>query len=802
MLARLLLARLLLALLPLAAPAAAAQSRGDTTTVATPRPVGEDSTPRQRRHAARERRPPKRAEVTPALLASAFRDAPARAILTLARAARMHQDSALQSYDATTYQRISAGLGLGRIGHDRLAYRAEQATRVRWRRGSGAYVEVTGSRSAMPIAGSDGRGTLNGDISPVPYYPGNESLWIGSSAAKSAVDENEGLVHPLAEGAEAYYTYESGDSVTFRLPGGRTILLRELRVRPREPRWNLAVGSLWFDMQGGQLVRAAYRMAVPMDIVAVSRSDDSSAFDDVPALIKPMLFPMTAQVSAIGVEYGLFDGRFWLPRLQVAEGGARMGMVRVPFSMEQRYEYADVNAGAPLPAIVVAVADTSHPEDNVDLSATIGADSAHPHAPRTAVDSARARRMARRAAQLRCDSTGTRSYTRSDRGGLNPVRVTITCDLEKLARSPELPASIYEHGETVVDRSAMDALVSQALAMGAQAAWAPQPLEVGAARPRYNRIEGLSLGVRADQVLGAGYAAMAAARVGIADREPVVEVAVSRSDLRRTLTLSAYNRLVPANDWGTPFALGSSVNALLFGRDDAYYYRASGLEVTSRPDEAAPGAWRWSAFAEEQRSARVNTGFSLARAIVGTAFDTNIVAARELALGARSRFTSTLGENPQGTRLFSDLRLEGARGAISGLYARAALDLTLSHGIGDGAVALTLAGGTSAGRLPAQRSWYLGGVETVRGQRPGTASGDAFWLARADYAYGRGVVRPVVFADLGWAGDRARWRAIGQPLSGAGVGMTVLDGLVRVDLSRGIAPGRGWRVDSYLNARF
>jgi hypothetical protein len=301
------LASLLLVLLPLAEPAAAPQARGDTTTVATPRPVVEDSTPRQRRRAARERRPARRAEVTPALLASAFRDAPARAILSLARSARMHQDSALQSYDATTYQRISAGLGLGRIGRDRLAYRAEQATRVQWRRGSGAYVEVTGSRSAMPIAGSDGRGTLNGDISPVPYYPGNESLWIGSSAAKSAVDENEGLVHPLAEGAEAYYTYESGDSVTFRLPGGRTILLRELRVRPREPRWNLAVGSLWFDMQGGQLVRAAYRMAVPMDIVAVSRSDDSSAFDDVPALIKPMLFPMTAQVSAIGVEYGLFE---------------------------------------------------------------------------------------------------------------------------------------------------------------------------------------------------------------------------------------------------------------------------------------------------------------------------------------------------------------------------------------------------------------------------------------------------------------------------------------------------------------
>jgi hypothetical protein len=52
--------------------------------------------------------------------------------------------------------------------------------------------------------------------------------------------------------------------VSFRLPGGRTIQLREMKVRPRSPKFNLAVGSLWIETATGQLVRAAYRLAAPL----------------------------------------------------------------------------------------------------------------------------------------------------------------------------------------------------------------------------------------------------------------------------------------------------------------------------------------------------------------------------------------------------------------------------------------------------------------------------------------------------------------------------------------------------------
>jgi hypothetical protein len=386
----------------------------------------------------------------------------------------------------------------------------------------------------------------------------------------------------------------------------------------------------------------------------------------------------------------------------------------------------------------------------------------------------------------------------------NPVFVTISCDAARLAHSPDLPPSIYEQGEQAfsdADMGEMQALVNQALSMDAQAEFAPQLPTGGLDRPRYNRIEGLSLGVRADQVLGAGYSLHGTARLGVADLEPNVELTGSRSDLRRTLSLTAYNRLVSANDWGNPLSLGSSISAFAFGRDEGFYYRASGLELSRAPEAGGESSLIVSLFAEQERTATQRTTFSLARSVSGTQFEPNFEAVRGIYVGARTRYLRSFGLDPQGFRLFSDARLEGARGD-SGSYGRAALDLTGSHGIGNGAASVTVAGGSSVGDLPTQRFWFLGGTETVRGQRPGIQAGNAFWLARGELAYGLSVVRPVVFGDIGWAGDRTRWRDIGQPVSGVGVGMSVMDGLVRFDVARGIHPEKAWRVNAYLDARF
>ena len=188
----------------------------------------------------------KRIPVTPELEQSAFRDPGARMLLLKAREARMRQDSALLSYDATAYQRMSAGLGFRTFGRDRLLFRTENASRVRWSRDGGTWVDLKGARTAMPmVKGADADVDYH-EMSPIPYYPGRDALWIGSGVSKAEVDPEE-LIHPIAIGSEAYYRFATGDSITFTLSDGKKIALRELRVEPRRPNWRLSVGSFWFD---------------------------------------------------------------------------------------------------------------------------------------------------------------------------------------------------------------------------------------------------------------------------------------------------------------------------------------------------------------------------------------------------------------------------------------------------------------------------------------------------------------------------------------------------------------------------
>src|SRR5262249_50196160 len=151
----------------------------------------------------------------------------------------------------------------------------------------------------------------------------------------------------------------------------------------------------------------------------------------------------------------------------------------------------------------------------------------------------------------------------------------------------------------------------------------------------------------------------------------------------------------------------------------------------------------------------------------------NIVATNGTYAGTALRIRHTRGLDPNGFRIFTDLRFESATGDST--YGRGALDLTFTNGFGPYAGALTLSAGSSVGAIPLQRRWYLGGTHTVRGQRPDTAqSGNAFWLARAEIGRTIQGARPVLFTDIGWAGDRNRMGSIGRPLSGVGAGASLL----------------------------
>ncbi len=769
----------------------------------------------------RGRRPGIRRAVTPELFASAFKDPTAKTTLLHARAARMTQDSALVSYDAMSYQRISAGLGFTSIGRDRLLFRHESAARVRWQQGVGVWMDAKGSRTAVPVVAHDEakkemRNEMEHDPdmnASIPYFPGNEPFWIGGDIAKSQVDEHE-LVHPIADGAEAYYTYETGDSIRFTLPNKTVIQLRELKVRPREPHWNLAVGSLWFDTNSGQLVRAAYRLSVPMDIWAVATEEDPKSMDDVPVWVKPMITPMKAELAAVVVEYGLHEGRFWLPRLRSAEGSAQVSFMRVPFKMEESFKYNSVNGKDTLPTIKIAQATprSRMPDSLTEEQRQQWRDSVRAAArvrARAVRDSIRlGLKTAVGDHHSECDTSDTwvRMQTRYD--NQLPVAVRIPCDISKLENSPDLPKSIYDPGEELFGGKELDALKAEALSLTAQAPFSlrlrsgllpPPTISYGPSMMRYNRVEGFSAGGSVEQQFGGGYAGMVVGRIGVADWEPNVELSATRSNVTQTIGVGVYNHLVSASDWGRPLSFGSSFSALMFGRDEGFYYRATGLEVTGSRAASFGGGTRvdWRAFTEQERTAAVNTNF----AINGGHFPDNVIARRGTYTGVGTRLSNTYGLDPSGFRLFTDLRIEGAVGDSA--YGRGALDLTASHGLGRLAASLTAAGGSSVGGLPRQRYWFLGGSQTVRGQSPDTAqSGNAFWLTRLEVGSNDAGMRPTLFGDLGWTGDRTKMTQNIRPMSGVGAGVSFLDGLFRFDVARGIYPRKQFRVDLYLESKF
>ena len=76
------------------------------------------------------------------------------------------------------------------------------------------------------------------------------------------------------------------------------------------------------------------------------------------------------------------------------------------------------------------------------------------------------------------------------------------------------------------------------------------------------------------------------------------------------------------------------------------------------------------------------------------------------------------------------------------------------------------------------------------------------WLGRGELGLNTVWARPILFYDAGWAGRREDFGRPGRPLSGAGIGLSFLDGLIRTDVSKGIWPEKGWRLDLYLDALF
>jgi len=706
----------------------------------------------------------------------AYLDSGAAEIVRRARARKAGEDRSLLGFRALATQRL--GVGISALRRERILYHHELVARVEWRRGDTARVYALGARAGVPmVRGSgevpDGLGGMLGDLA---FDPDKDLLRINPRDSVGGDD----LRNPLGEGSEAHYRFRSGDTTVLAFPDGRSVRVIELLVIPRRADFWLVAGSFWFDAASYGLVRAVFRMARPFDLALDADSGDS---DDVPGALKPI----RVEIRFVTIEYGLQAFRWWLPRIIALDGVARAGsLLRIPVRFERVYTEYQVDGGGGLP-----------PARPMPLPE---------RAARAPAPSRPARERARVRAEVRIGSApdSTRHRERHERGdSAFPVVVVMPSDTAVLAESPYLPPAIFDPGQGLVSETELREIgraaglhLAPPFPARAGFRWAPKDPTL----LRYNRVEGLSFGARLDAESGA-LALDASARIGWADRVPNADLGLTRSTTGLRLRLGGHYRLAAADPAARPFGVGNSLGALLFGRDDGDYFRALGAELTGAPALARPQWITWRLYAERQRAVEKETDAGLARLFDGShRFRDNVAAARADQLGANLTVRGQRGADPARLVLGADVYLEGATGTFD--FARGALTTRVASPLPLGfAAALELAAGSSLGTVPPQSLWYLGGPTTLRGYGGAAAVGESFWRGRLEVAARSPAARFALFGDAGWAGARRDFADnapfAGKPLLAWGVGASFLDGLVRLDLARGLRSPAGWRVDLY-----
>jgi hypothetical protein len=556
-------------------------------------------------------------------------------------------------------------------------------------------------------------------------------------------DEVRGVLHPAAPGGPDFYDYRLVDSLTLRLPGTpEPVRVYEMRVRPKDDRTAAFVGSIFVERRTGAIVR--------MDFTFTRA-----------AYVDPSL-----DYINISLDNGLWEGRYWLPNEQRIEIRRHFPELELPVGSVIRgsMRVGNYRFNQPLPPTtflgprVVAVPRAQREAFPFEqgIHAEVREEGIGP-----AVELAQIRRMA---------SELVRREALQRASGIRPT----------LGRASDVVR--YDRAE--------------GLAVGAGLGASPAP------------------GVRA--VLRGGYAFGAEHLFG--------SLGVSRSTAATVLSATAYaNR--PGDVGVGPVITGSmnTLTTLLAGRDytDPYYRSGVSLGLTRRLGSA------WSAGGEAslewQRSARRTTDFSLSGSLrpVQRIDDADAVATASVSLSR---------DAPAEVARWwtADLRLRGgtlspqvscipeARECdASTAFLKPTAALAWGRRWAPRDLSLSLAGraGAAFGTLPAQELYLIGGRGTAPGYDFRRFGGDRFATASATAALDllQPWLRGRVFGAVGWTGvgdpgrdALRRWGAVPSDglLPSLGVGVGLVDDVLRVDLARGLRSFGRWELVVEANPSF
>lgn len=709
-----------------------------------------------------------------------FSDPATAELYARARVRHIRQDALVEDYRATVRTRLEASAGRSRFARHTTLLAHESVAEITWQRPNDLKVKVLGARAVAPVIriiqglGGDVEEDLERDLrrQMVMDRPWFIPRALGDSIRLMGVPEHAAL-HPLADGAGEFYRYAITDSVRIAVPD-RTIRAYKMRVEPKRFGPALVAGDMWIDAETADVVRFAM---VFLGEFLWETPAGATAADSAQAIEENETVKKFLSVEAM-VEYALVDRTYWMPYRQLLAITAEMPWF--------------VNLSVP------AMAVTTFSDYTVNGNPPI--EFAVPKAEVRAQEDARVLRVrSADGAGLEPDTVAqehgireTRGYVRAGewRDGRWEMEVPPADSLEAFVWEARL-ATVEDPDEAakVRERFAELSRLEQEL----PPEWLGRrrfgfALEQAADLVRFNRVQGLSLGGGVRLRPGPAFTSvLLTGRLGLADLRPTGSVTWRRDGPVGRLDLYAHHGPRDVEPWTRGTGLGNSLNALFVAHDDADYYLGSGGGIAYTWNYGPLRNTEVRLAYEYQASVETATSSAIADLWGTGTFPANPpIADGHYFRGSvrRDDRVGVIGIHP-GVEV-----LAGGPGAGVRAWAGVRVPFTI---LGRGGALQARAAFARGDSLP-QLRLRMGGPSTVRGYEYGSRTGRELWAAQLDLALVRSrVIAPVVFFDIGdtFAAD---------PLIATGVGLSLLNGLIRFNLAKGLRPAESVRFDLLFRA--
>jgi hypothetical protein len=533
---------------------------------------------------------------------------------------------------------------------------------------------------------------------------------------------------------------------------------------------------LWIDSATAEVVRFTFRYLGTA--LWVRAEEGPRGPDSAKARRLNRLANRIVSIDA-DLEYGLQEGRYWMPYRQVIAGRVRLPVVSdvvIPFQATTTFDDYTINGGQPIEFAVVLPDTAGLTRDSLRALR------------RARQDSLRAERRGRDGETA--DSLRSWDYANRWPGGRYELHRPSNVTLGRYDAWPDSlsletdPAEVRRLREAEEDLARLsEALPDSVTGQSARGFGYERMSDL----LRYDRVQGLSFGV--------GYRVRApglrftnlygTVRYGLSDDRVTGRLSLVRDAPGGRFTLSGYRDIADVDPFGSGRAIGNSLNALFVAHDNADWALAEGGMVGYETSLRTGLDLFLSARVERQTSVGREAKSAVNDFLGGDGlFPPNPPVDEGTFAGGSARVAHTAGVHWSMT---ADVL--GGEGRTTG---RLFGDLRRSVG-GDQGATLRVKAGIATSPTLQQSQFRLGGLATVRGFEYGARRGQAFWAAQLDVSPLKGRLRPVVFVDAGQAA-RPEDLFSSEALAGAGVGLSVFNGAIRFDLSHPLTPDTGGKV--------